>query len=82
MEHQCLHENDFGTIFERISEMKGSFDDQRTAVSGLLKYMWEKEAVDANHAKKRLTSRQRLAIIVTVIIGFFGIIISLLNFLK
>lgn len=77
-EHDCIHENDFGLIFERIKNMTESFDGQKTAVSGLLKYMWEKEAIEINHEKKSLSARQRVQIIISAILGFSGIIITLI----
>jgi hypothetical protein len=76
--HTCIHENDFGKICTEIGALSISFKDQKIAVDALLKYMYEKEAIDDMKEKEGLSSRQRASILVSGIIGGSAIITSLI----
>ena len=77
MSEPCIHEEDFGIIFERFKNMTESFDGLKTAVNGLLKYMYEKEAVEKDKKEEALSTRQRAAIYISAIIGVSGIVCTL-----
>jgi len=77
-EHSCIHEEDFGTIFERVKNMNESFEGQKVAVEALLKHMHEKEILELNREKESLTARQKVSIYVSAILGISGIICSII----
>ena len=77
MSEPCIHEEDFGTIFERMKNIAKSFDEQKIAVDTLLRYMYEREALGLNKEKESLTARQRASIYISAILGVSGIVCTL-----
>lgn len=85
MEHECIHEKDFGILFTKIDMMSKAFDSQnitmsalKTAIDASLKYQISMEAISGLRQREQMPQLQKTAIIVSAIIGFSIIATSLI----
>jgi hypothetical protein len=77
-EHDCIHENDFGTLFTKIENLITTVTAQTNVISDLIKFQASLQGVEKYKEKESMSTRQRASIYVSAIIGFSAIITSII----
>jgi hypothetical protein len=78
MEHDCLHENDFGILFTKLDNLIETVEAQTVVITDLIKFQSSIQAVNSYKDKEQFSARQRAGIIMSGIIGFSSITVTVI----
>jgi len=78
MEHDCLHENDFGILFTKLDNLIETVEAQTVVITDLIKFQSSIQAVNQYKDKEQFSARQRAGIIMSGTIGFSSITVTII----
>jgi hypothetical protein len=78
MEHDCAHENDFGILFTKLDNLIETVEAQTVVITDLIKFQSSIQAVNQYKDKEQFSARQRAGIIMSGIIGFSSIMVTII----
>ena len=81
-QHKCIHEADFGRIDTNLEVINKTLGEQKTAVNGLLKFMYEREVLNGVAKGKKEWNWKKVVFFSTVTLSISGIIISIILKMK
>ena len=76
--HNCIHEADFGVLFTKIDSLIKTVAAQTVVITELIKFQASLTGVNDYKERESLSARQRAGIYMSGIIGFSGIIVTLI----
>jgi hypothetical protein len=76
--HDCLHESDFGILFTKLDNLIKVVSAQTVVITDLIRFQSSIQAVESYKEKESLSTRQRTGIIISGIIGFSSIAITVI----
>ncbi len=76
--HNCLHESDFGILFTKLDNLIEVVAAQTVVITDLIKFQSQIQAIDNYKEKESLNTRQRTGIIISAIIGFSSITVTVI----